>query len=296
MAQSDNETRTVLERAKDLLSDHRYRIALHDLVAEETRKLLSSVSDKEMPTGAGWSDSAFVERVAKYDQLTADLVGVEALLGYWGQDVHANILTLAPRRLADGNRGNSGSTGWLAMRWYPVMRLLYCGGIAAIATGNYANLRQLLLAGVPDPDSNRRTSSLAVSVIAGVQNAREAFKKLPGHERQHVPLNEYLFASLAPVLDELLFLGGDYEACFDRFEILLALVHADIGDYGVPFGRFAWKHSGMREDGPVNRLLAEAEAYGDRWPPIQSGLFSASSKRFKEVALQFSQSLGRLNW
>ena len=52
-----------------------------------------------------------------------------------------------------------------------------------------------------------------------------------------------------PQFDDLLFLGKSYEAMFDRFEIMLALVHADLLSQSAnhvwgPFGRFAWKHRG----------------------------------------------------
>ena len=56
----------------------------------------------------------------------------------------------------------------------------------------------------------------------------KAFSQLPGHKRHYVPCSEYLFKLLQPMLDDILFLGRDYEQYFDRFEVLLALVHADL--------------------------------------------------------------------
>jgi hypothetical protein len=48
----------------------------------------------------------------------------------------------------------------------------------------------------------------------------DLFKRLPGHEREYLPQNEYLFKPLQSTLEDILFLGRSYEPLFDRFEIL----------------------------------------------------------------------------
>jgi len=41
-------------------------------------------------------------------------------------------------------------------------------------------------------------------------------------------MSEYLFKTLQPKLDDILFIGKSYEKSFDEFEVLFALVVADI--------------------------------------------------------------------
>ncbi|MFZ3354145.1 MAG: hypothetical protein WA268_25135 [Xanthobacteraceae bacterium] len=104
----------------------------------------------------------------------------------------------------------------------------------------------------------------------------DAFKQLPGHERDFVPRSEHLFTTLRPILDEALYLGGSYDTLFDRFEILLALAFADIRDptgehvWGSP-GRFSWKN--RHSDNPMTRLIAEAREQGSDWPLLHVGFF-----------------------
>ena len=102
------------------------------------------------------------------------------------------------------------------------------------------------------------------------------------------------------MLDDLLFLGTDYEAHFDRFEVMLALEYAEqldtkeSGHVWGPPGRFAYKH--RTGSGPFNRVITEAKTLGDAWPPIRAGLFGGSIERFKDVASEYSKLVSRLGW
>lgn len=108
-----------------------------------------------------------------------------------------------------------------------------------------------------------------------------------------------MFKALRPLLDDLLFLGGGYELLFDRYEILRALVFADLTDIEwAPVGRFGWKHCGRGIKGsPFAGVLAEAEQQKDAWGPIRAGLFRRSYARFEQVAKKFaSERLDKLQW
>lgn len=127
----------------------------------------------------------------------------------------------------------------------------------------------------------------------------DAFKLLPGHERQYTPQSEYLFTRVQPFVEDVLFLGNRYEDLFDRFEILYALTNADYNDdyWGHP-GRFAWKYrSGGGTDDPFSMLVEEAKREGQDWPPLRVGLFNGSLDRFAEVAERLrTELLHKLNW
>jgi hypothetical protein len=133
-------------------------------------------------------------------------------------------------------------------------------------------------------------------------NLYDVFKKLPGHERQHVPRSEYLFKLLQPSLDDLFFLGRDYEPMFDRFEIFLALVHAELNytpgsRVWGPIGRFGWKYSSGRGTNAYTEIIKEANSFKSDWPPLKAGLFSGSIDRFLDVSKRFEDELlKKLTW
>ena len=83
---------------------------------------------------------------------------------------------------------------------------------------------------------------------------------------------------------------------FDRFEIFLALTYADAteGDWGPP-GRFAWKRRSTSMS-PYDELMEEANRMGDNWPPVRTGLFNGSTKRFLETAEKYKKLLDSIGW
>ena len=78
------------------------------------------------------------------------------------------------------------------------------------------------------------------------------------------------------MLDDLLFLGSDYENAFARFEILMSLeyMHQTDGDWG-PVGRFGKK--------PLQQLIDEVQQQGVAWAPLRAGLFNGSEERLNQV-------------
>jgi len=93
-----------------------------------------------------------------------------------------------------------------------------------------------------------------------------------------------------------LFLGQSYETLFDRFEMFIALVYADITEckWG-PIGRFGYKHHRGREK-IYTGFMEEAKSQGDNWPPIKAGMFRHSYDHFKEVASHILELINKLNW
>ena len=126
----------------------------------------------------------------------------------------------------------------------------------------------------------------------------DLFKKIPGKERNYVPISEYLHQRIQPAVEDLFFLGKSYELAFDRFEIFVALSYMD--SYRMewaPVGRFGWKEREPRgKVGPVSAVISEAASAQDDWPPLKAGFFSGSYERFQEVSSALLQFIGRLNW
>ena len=292
-------TMSLADQTRHLLSDPRNKISLHTLVASHTRDALASTDDAHFPLNAPWSAGEFQARLSRYEASFNHLVTIYALLGSWATRDHSDIITLAPRRLCGRIQVAGGLNVWLSLRWYPPFLLAYAAGIAAVASSAYHNLTSLFHARVPDTRRGEDTP-LLVSLVAGVGDLSDGFKALPGHERQYVPHSEYIFKQLQPKLDDLLFLGTDYEPAYDRFEMLLALEHAHLNNrlgfnFWGPLGRFGWKHHrGLAS--PYSSLISEALSAGPAWPPTEAGLFGGSEDRFKEVSAAFGERLNRLGW
>lgn len=299
-----NGSQDLVNLTKEYLSDTRYTIKLDDMVIQHIRDILLLTSEDNFAVqGADWPIEEFTRRLKEYEHIVDDLLRVSSCIAFWGTRAHSPVVRRALTRLTDRLDSKTGLTVWNELRWYPVMLLLYSTGISALAAEKYDNLASILLTRIGASRSYDAPSELVLAIGKTILelNRTKAFEQLPGHERQYVPRSEYLFKLLQPMLDDLLFLGRDYENHFDRFEVLLALVYADLGKqhqrphFWCPLGRFAWKFENTHTN-PVKELMDEAEREKDSWGPIKAGLFSEDYSHFKDVTDNFLDVLSRLGW
>lgn len=280
----------VIAATKRYVCDDRHRLRLFEAVGQEVRRVSGLLREEGFSVTAGWSDDEFRKRVPAFEEVVADLCRVEALLVQWGGDAAMETLTLPIRRTCDGLNNGSGNSGWLELQWYPVVVLLYAGGIAAVSAGRYDALRALLHAPVRASGKNE---PLVTAVTEGLRDRTSAFRLLPGLDRHHTPCSDRLFDVLRPLLDELLFLGSDYERAFDRFEMLYAFeyAHQTDRDWGA-VGRFGWK--GVSGDSsPLLSIIKEIEAADSTWAPAAAGLCGGSIEKLKSISKGFAQRLAR---
>jgi hypothetical protein len=295
---------SLIDQVKDYLSDPRYRIRLDDLVSNEIRMTLHALRDEEFPLQtATVTPDDFADRIHRYEAGLSRLTTIVILLGRWGAEEHQPLIERVIARMADRIESRGGKVVWMGLRWYPIMLLMYSGGIAALSSRNYASLSTLLLTKLGRRITGQEAQEAVVATIDGMLEVEqfELFKKLPGHENQYTPRSEYLFKTLQPGVEDLLFLGNSYEELFDRFEILYALACADVraqkgrNPWGPP-GRFGWKGQFDVSASPFASLVDEAAHLGATWGPVTLGMFGGSIDRFSSVAKTYNEFLSRLAW
>jgi hypothetical protein len=110
-------TMTTIDQAKEYLADEKQRIRLHGMVSQETRSVLSATSEDNFPLSGPWSEEEFSARLKNYEEVATDLTGIQALLGYWAQSSHQDVLTLAPKRIAGRLTISGGRPVLLSLRW-----------------------------------------------------------------------------------------------------------------------------------------------------------------------------------
>lgn len=290
------------DQVKEYLSDSKYRIKLDDLVAKEIRSVQYLTQIDQFPTQTKTPIATeFAERLKRYEGIVTELQSTIALIAKWGAIEHRSTLEKAFARLGDMEETNGGVIILLGLRWYPILLLMYTGGIAALAAQDYANFATMLMTKVGTRFTGDATREIILPTVDEmIRASSDGFKMLPGYERNYVPHSEYLFKLLQPLLEDLLFLGKSYEPLYDRFEIFLALVYADLkykdgSHVWGPLGRFGWKYSGMRgETNPFIQLTNEAAYYQNNWLPLKAGLFRGSYERFKLVSTAYEDGLKKL--
>ena len=282
---------------KELIPDPAGKIKLDAIVNRALRSALTELGPTNFPAtpSQGDANEQFPRRIRRYDELLIDLQTISVLLAHWGDASQAQLLSKVLMRLAEAERPRAGVTIWLHLMAYPVLAVMYAGGIAALAAGRFDMLRVCLTTPVFwDRSRSEQAVPILIPVVAEVTSIFNAFKTLPGMAQKYVPRSEHQLAALQPIVEDQLFLRRNYQDLFDQFEIMLALVHADLRPGGFspfwgPPGRFAYEERsllGGRK--PFAAFVESVRAQGQAWPGLAVGFFNGSLSRFEEVALGYA--------
>lgn len=294
-------TEAKVSKVKALLASESGAIGLHDMLSSEVRRFLAVTTEDAFALSGQFTLDEFVLRLARYEVAALDLALLLACVSQWGRPTHLATLQKCIARSSDRLESTGGLTVWLALRWYPLLIELYCSGVAAVDARRFDSLAAIFGTTLPSSEYQRTSDTFveAASMAVLELNRTNVLKQIPGHERNYTPLSDYLLKVLQPKLDDALFLGKNYEAAFDTFEVYFALCAADARlvsgqDAWGPIGRFGWKRN--RDNSPLERVLKEADAQKSEWSPLKAGLFGGDLERFKKAAEQFTQMIGQLNW
>lgn len=272
----------------------------------ETERVYSEMTTERFPTNGitlgtneAWA-AELLSRVHTYEALTEILCALFVTGCYWGEAHHNYLWTQSLKRLAHPAGGNDGLTHLLSLRRYPVLRLTYAGGIAALAGDRYHTFASLLTVPQVQQTYERDAVPLALGVYPSVVLERDVARLLPKMERHHTPVSDWLFDTLREPLRSVVPDDQTYQSLFDRFEYLLALVHADLyqrlgkaNHIWGPVGCFGWRYRYNPEHGIASVIHREIEAQQEAWPLLQTGLFTSSLDRLRAVKKDFDERLAQ---
>lgn len=283
----------VVAATRRYVADDRFRLRLFDAIASEVRQVSETLKGEQFSPVAQWSQEAIRSRIADYDNALVGLCRAKALIGRWGSPSSTASLTLGISRLCEEVEVESGSGQWRELRWYPLLQLLYAGGVAALAAERYDALFAMLQAPVR---LNHESKTFVLAATENFRRDRETFGMLEGREENTLPFNEHVFDHLRQIVGDLLFLGYDYDRAFDRFEMLCTIEYAHQSNRNrLPRGRFAWKGT-YPENSPAHLLVKEIEQTGERWPPLSAGFCGGSVERLKSLMPTFLASVARFSY
>jgi hypothetical protein len=115
------------------------------------------------------------------------------------------------------------------------------------------------------------------------------------------PISYRLYDILREPLRDFLADDFKYQKYFDKFEYLMALIHADIrkeqgrNPWG-PEGCFSWRYRHSSGYNVFDDIEAEAEKDGEKWPLLREGFFGGSLSRFKLVKSEYDGYISTQRW
>ena len=253
------------------------------------------------------------ERIEAYEEKSEPLLEAIITGCRWGTTEQASNWTDALGRIVNANKKLNGIfyDALLNLSNYPALILMYGAGMASISGQNYHTLAAVLTDPIYRVQFRTDYSPLALNVYTWSVLDSTVANQVLGIERLYVPLSERLYKNLRQPMQALVRDDSRYDEIFDRFEFLMATVHADLADRAYIEQHGQPKSSGRRFWGPVGRfgyrgrysngsvvttMLKEAERAGNQWPPLQAGLFGGSAERFVEVSEGIAELINQIGW
>lgn len=289
-----------VQSLKRYLPDPLHRIRLHDLILDETGRVIHSISPEMMPlSGVQDVKAEIPRRVRQYEAVTGTLLEMLVAGVYHGHGGSDTLWAECLRRVGrEALVVRNGNTALVHLRSYPALLLLYGGGLAAVAAGEYGTLATLLT-GIRRPDVNLdyKEKPLILTLTTHDVIEKETGRLLREQPREYTPVSNHLNEALLETLKPYVGDQERYEAVFDRFEYLLSLVYTDevkrwyAAMSGGPIGRFGW-----RRGEAIAMVDQEIQRDGAKWPPLTGGLFEGSLDRLKDAQAQLAARLDKLHW
>lgn len=277
---------------KNLISDPGKRIELHDLIVDSVQSFIEEHPPANLADSDRLKAADLQEALANAHKSVADLAEMAILLGYWAEGAQIRELEEFFNRLIASNMAEDRQLTRGTITWYPLYILICAAGMAAVSAKNFEALRAILTLPIRD---THETTALGVFVLIKMIQFDESFKSIPGHEKHRVPRSEHLLISLREIVEPHLRLGSRFEGVFDEFEVLVALIFADLSgrEWGPP-GRFAYKQRHI--DDPLDRVSKQAEVKGAEWEVLRAGFFDGSLENFNKTRSAFLEKLGSSWW
>jgi FMN phosphatase YigB (HAD superfamily) len=284
---------------KKYVAEEQHRVRLRDFVMGEARRLHDILSSEDFPPDSGSSSEGLLKRVRRYEALSEVLLGIVATGCYWGIRDQEELWTGVIELVANPELRGREET-WINLRRYPALLLAYAGGVAAVASSRYGNLRALLRQPLVEEISGEKP--FVLSLHPGSLLSQSTIQQLPGMERHLTPMSDWLHATLRDPLKEYIALPRErvYDVYFDKFECFLALVYLDLtlqrdpnrdpeGATWAPVGRFLWQGRYSTEENVLNELHSEFEQRLGDWPPFTSGLLECSVEEYRVLEQNLSR-------
>jgi hypothetical protein len=242
-------------RLKRHLATGQY-IYAHDLLHEEVERVMELLTLERYPAQVReFSIELFMRRLAAYQADLATLLPLMICAAQWAPRANWAVLSRVIQRVGEERDLRNGLVIFLNLQRYPAHLLFYAAGIAALAKGRYALLKHLFA--TPLRNSDKQQTEPAMNLLHTGKVMQDQKGIIPGKERDHTPLSNYVFEALRHALRECIPSDVEYESLFGWFEFLLALSYTsndatvevaqqiredDQGKYYIwsPVGRFSW--------------------------------------------------------
>jgi hypothetical protein len=324
---SEAERPLLLRRAtKDMITDPNQRIALDDLVKQETAAIVSLLDGPNAlplsrPANVGDDGTRYLlDRVQTLLQAVEPLCWSTQVAGRWAGPETIRTWSSSLKSIAvAGTTLTGGHSDLIDLRALPALCLLTTAAVSAHAERRWDNLRDLVMIPVPQPNRGQVPLVNAVSpwipfgsyefipqILARSERDGSDFDKQAASiaagrtPKLLTPVSDWLLKVLRPAFADQFTTDAEYEQAFADAETFLGVLSQDAANgsdgtwaSSAWYGRSTWTDR-YRRGNAVDDLITEFEASGNAWPPLSAGLFGGEAARARQALTAYRENFKRV--
>jgi len=267
-------TELAVANLKRYLSKPEFDIQLGELVDEIVDKIVEAISGENFNVKPKNLEDP-TTRVRKYEALCSTLLSMAPIGAFYARKEHWLIWQKTLRRLYKNS--DSGNAYLIDLQRYPGTLLLYSLGIGAIANEKYDFLNYLLMTKIHKSIYEDDVSAINLFPPFFYNWRGEIGNLLEGMPGHLMPINEWLYKTLRPYVNQLISDDNHYLFVFNKLEILISLIftnhnyYQDNNYHGIP-GMFLYKKQYINK--VVSEINDSINTYKDDSQFIKSKIFA----------------------
>ncbi|UZT06142.1 SIR2 family protein [Clostridium sp. LQ25] len=277
------------------------RIKLNDMMIDECNQVCDKLNDKKFDTNnENPTVDAGKKRIEEYEAVMEKLLYLFAYGCYWGDENFKSIWMKCIEMIADTCEVRSGNEGWCSLRKYPLLLMIYVGGIASISSNRFYNLYEI-------------TNEAKIHTLYGVKSVIEEIypwsvfscnEKWAGEILEkadyYTPINEYLYHKLKNIFSSMLGTDTKYDINFERFECFFGLIFIDGNLEGDRFrGNNVYclppRYKSYYNKIDENNIFREANLKSDKWEALGVGYFKKDFNRFIDIKAKYIEYVSKVS-
>lgn len=274
------------------------RIKLNDMILDECNQVCVKLNDEKFDTN---NEKATVDagkkRVKEYEAVMEKLLYLFAYGCYWGEESFKSIWTKCIEMIADTCAVRSGNEAWCSLRKYPLLLMIYVGGVASISSNRFYNLYAI-------------TNEAKIQTLYGVKLVSEEMypwsvfarnkkwaEEILNKTGYYTPISEYLYENLKSIFNSILGTTTKYDINFERFECFFGLIFIDSNLEG---NRFVsnnvysqpprYKAFSKIEE---NYIFREADLKSNEWEALEAGYFHHDFTRYINIKNKYEEYISK---
>ena len=300
-------TELLVNTAKRYLSKPEFRIQLHELIEQETERIVTRLDSAEFSPQGPWDQAVFRARVRSYESITEPLARMAGALGRWGEDSELSMVLDVIRTLyRQSEKLAAGVMIYVNVRSYPAVLIFTAYALGLTRAERWNTLHQLFSALIDQQyrEPVRAIDTLFLGDWKGTEH--DAWKQVEGLEQLKTPLSDHLHALFTNWSGSFAALTPDFELMFERFELLGSLAYlekfkkedVEAGLAGTPHQAWTWMPLGRVgwHSTNNNKLVLEIQSDAMKANLIKAGFAGGDPELLKLSVTNFERMANRMRW